>query len=299
MENLEIINKLKALDLSTNPSQEVRNYIDKLAWHIVSVKLSSRKTVIMRARQNCKGERFTSKCDLTYPPKIKSVLNRANLPNESMFYASTWGKDKFPEPYLSTALESSKWFSDNTTKGIKIITFGIWQVIKDIKLAAIFHPEGDYNSNQNLKTIMTYFNNEISKLSTREQDDTMSIMDFFANQFAKKVLDGHEYEYLLSAIFMKFNIERGVDGVLYPSVQMKGEVLNVAISPEITDSSLELKEVKEFKIYKYLDHRILDREAGTDLYSNQTHFQLSPVQGWGQEECLRRLGLKSIDELTA
>lgn len=116
-----------------------------------------------------------------------------------------------------------------------------------------------------------------------------------------KAETNHDYDYLLSATFAETVVDKGLDGVLYPSVIVGGQGFNVAINPEVADSNLDLILAGECSMYKLFENTIVDNETAIELKPNQTNFELisvDPQYHAGQAECLRRLGINSMNELT-
>ncbi len=55
---------------------------------------------------------------------------------------------------------------------------------------------------------------------------------------------------MISAMFSKKACDLGVDGILYPSVKMKGTGLNISLTPECVNSKLSLVSAIKCKVYK-------------------------------------------------
>lgn len=297
------LTELRKLDLSKYPYADVKKQIGQLGrFGCIMVTLHQGKT-IMRARPNYGEERFFSKCDYTYKPQqFNKTFQRASTPQRTMFYASTIPETVQPgeldNPRVIGAYEALSWLRDKTTKGYQKISFGRWLVTKDINLIAIVQHSEFYNQSAYTRELADTFKKFTSAYPDLK-DETLAISDFFAKEFAKdKITKDHDY--LLSATFAETVVDKGLDGILYPSVRVGGQGFNVAIRPETADTNLDLVVAGECSIYKLYDNTIVDNETGIELKPNQTHFELPPVDKQyhaGQAECLKRLGIKSIDEL--
>lgn len=297
------LTQLGQLDLSTYPYAATKKLIGQLGrFGCILVTLHHCKT-LMRARPNYNDERFFTKCDFTYKPQqFNKTFQRASTPNRTMFYASTIPETIQPGELDNTrvigAFEALSWLRDKTTKGYQKISFGRWLVTKDINLIAIVQHDNYYNQSSYTRELADSFKKFTSAYPDLK-DETIAISDFFAKEFAKDKIAG-DYDYLLSATFAETVVDKGLDGILYPSVRVGGQGFNVAIRPEIADTNLDLVVAGECSIYKYYDQTIVDNETGVELKPNQSNFELLPVDKQyhaGQEECLRRLGLKSMDDL--
>ena len=76
------------------------------------------------------------------------------------------------------------------------------------------------------------------------------LAEFVARQFAKKVKDGNNYEYLISAHFANNALETDC-GIIYPSVQVNGKLgFNVALRPDIINSHLDFIDAEKHVLYK-------------------------------------------------
>jgi hypothetical protein len=299
------LDQLRQLDPSSNPYEEVKQLIAELRpFGCIAVNLLPGKTII-RARQNEKDERFFSKCQLTYKPQqFNETYQRASTPNQTMFYGSVIPdiveRNELDNARIISSAETLEWLVDRGTKGIRKITFGRWQVVKPIKLFAVVQHESFRTNNHYTKELYEAFINT-SKNNPEIEEQTIAITDFFANEFAKPVSSDNHLEYIKSATFAETIIDSsGLDGVFYPSVKTKGDGFNIALRPDIADTHLELLVAGECTLYKYYDQSVFDNETAVILNPNQTNFtfhQLNSSYHAGQEKCLEKLGLKSVDEL--
>ena len=270
MQTLELLKELDNLKLSDEPYAQVENFVDELCeYYNLTVPLTN-KTVIIRARCNEGGEHFGSKCDLTYPPKIKcKKCSRAALPNKQMFYACTFENGDIPRSLIAAAIEANFSVEKHNT-----ITFGYWRVVKEIELIAVLPNKSLSNLSPAATILKNKFTNTINNIKPSVvRENSFAIANYFSNNFSKLVIDGCEYEYILSATFSNYLLKRGFGGILYPSIHSNGEVLNIALSPEIVDRSLELEAVREYKF----SQNTFYPESYANLYPGQTHFRLFPI----------------------
>lgn len=299
----ETLNRLTELDLSKYPYEDVKKLIGQLGeTGFITVTFHQGQT-IMRARPNYDGDTFSSKCELTYKPQqLNNTYQRASTPKRTMFYGSSI-PENIQEGQLNNkrvigALEALPWLRDNGTKGYQKISFGRWIVNADINLIAIVQHDSFYNSSSYTRELYDSFKKFFSQFPSYKED-TLAIADFFANEFSKEDTN-NDFDYLISATFAKMLVDKGIDGILYPSVRVEGKGFNVAIRPDIADTRLDLVAAGECSIYKYYEHSIVDNDTAIKLTPNQTHFELKEVEPQyhaGQQGCLKRLGLKSMADL--
>lgn len=297
------IDALSKLDLSKYPYDEARKLIGELGkFASILVDLHPGKT-IMRARPNYNGEHFTKASQYSFKPQeFNKTYQRASTPNMTMFYGCVI-PDKREEGELDNtrmigALEALPWLRSKTTKGFQKISFGRWIVKKDITLLAVVQHENYFKESSYTRELVTGFK-EFTKHYPELEEETILISDYFAKEFAKEDT-ANDFDYLLSAAFTQMVVEKGLDGVIYPSVRVGGKGFNVALRPEIANENLELVVAGECSIYKYLDQTMVDNETAVKLEPNQIEFELLPVEAKyhaGSQECLRRIGLSLMSEL--
>lgn len=82
------------------------------------------------------------------------------------------------------------------------------------------------------------------------ETSSIEIAEYLGEQYAKKVIPEENYNYLVSAIFSEIITEQGYDGVLYPSVKLAGEGINIAVKPEVINSKIKFFHAGECTVYK-------------------------------------------------
>ncbi len=298
----QAINILKGLDLTKYPYNEVRKQISNIGVvGQLRVTFHPGKS-IYRARPNSIDEHFYSKCQLTYKPQhFNETYQRASTPNMTMFYGSVLPEEleseELNESRVVPSYEAVPWLRDKSTKGHRKITYSRWFVTQEINLIAIVQHDKYYDNSSYTRRLMKDFKRFLNE-NADKKDETIAFTTFLANEFAKEVKIDHEY--LISAAFAQSMVEKGYDGVLYPSVKLDGTGFNVALTPQAADSKLQLGLVVECSAYKYYEKTVLDNDYQAILYPSQTNFELLKIENddyAGIEECLDQLGLKSIDDL--
>lgn len=294
---LKSINYLNCIDKSKYPTAEILDQIRALEDNgYLSMTLPVGSEII-RARLHNADESFYSKCQLTYSPQqLNKTFKRASTPNNTMFYGSLSQQPaKYSDLRYAPLFECHPWLRDKTTKGYKKITFGIWILLKEVRLVAIVQHDNFKANNPTVKFLHDVFNDML----TKNKEETLEITKFFSREFAKEETN-NDYDYLISAILSEEYIKNGIEGILYPSVRNDGEVFNIAVIPEVADKYMTLVYVAECSVYKYFENLFIDNDSYARLYPNQTNFVLKPFGNEnhaGAEYCLKKLGLLSLDEL--
>lgn len=296
------LQKLRQLDLSTYPHQEIVGLLKQLGKVGAVVVTLHPGRAFVRVRPNNENEIFTKKSELGYKPQhLNKTYQRASTPNRTMLYGSM-----LPEGDTSNdlnariigALEGLPWLRDNISNGVQKVTFSLWEVIKDIHLLGIVQHNDYQNRNPHLKELVEAFNSFMAE-HPEFVERTMMVSDFFAQEYAKMPIE-KDYQYMLSAVYAEMVIDSGLHGIYYPSVRTEGRGLNVAIRPEIADQNIVLAVAGEVMIYKYRDKTIADNISIAQVPLGQDAFLLKPVEDkyhFGEENCLKHLGVNTIDDL--
>lgn len=255
MDKQTIINRLEALDLSQYPYFEIKELIRELGRvGFIIFTLHPGKTI---TRARCDGGLKTVS-DLSYKPQqYNKQCQRASTPMRTMFYGCIVPeKQNIIDTRFISACESSSLIRGGIeTSGEQTITFGKWEVIKDIDLLVVIHKDYFCNADnsllEELKSAYEVFLMKYPELA----NDIDITAKYFAKEFSKKNEDEADYNYLISAIFTEVvTTDHALEGVMYPSVQAGGEYgFNVAITPKSVDTKMKL-------VLAYETHLIKNRE---------------------------------------
>ena len=190
---------------------------------------------VLRTRPN-KDDFFGYIHELSYPPAEFARTDRASLEGKPMFYASVFTKDTEKTkslPRIVSALETIPLLKDIGASGVKVMTQSVWMVNEPIHAFAF--PFSDkykracseidmLNKGWNKTLIMNYSNESIEFFTyigdLMALPQTSCLYDITATCV----------DYILS----NFNFE----GVIYPSVPVEGEGMNICIKPAVVDSKI-------------------------------------------------------------
>ena len=84
----------------------------------------------------------------------------------------------------------------------------------------------------------------------------------------------------MTAFFTNILIKKGIDGVLYPSVQAFGEGLCVAIKPSIAKKTLELEKVLQCRIIRNKNNVELRNEKFCFVKPKAKKFRLKAIENF-------------------
>jgi hypothetical protein len=182
--------------------------------------------MIYRARINPNNKLFTKVSEIS-APKEKYVLKygRANQPSQVIFY----GSETRPVAYLEFVTH----LAETTPIGKEaIITIGAWQLAKELKLVLIFNPslprDNYYNQHHG-----EAFDDFISKMPSEYRKGTNKFFDFIGEEYAK-LSDNNDETYKITCAYSNIIYSHSDgDGLIYPSVQFRGEGFNVALKKDV------------------------------------------------------------------
>jgi hypothetical protein len=298
----ETIAELKALDLSTYPVKEIMagfKKFGKIAYKEVTLHPGKK---IIRASPNKPGETFLTAKRLSYKPQeLNDCYQRASTPETTRFYGSITpeglSEEELSHERYVVSLEVSKWLRNNKTCGLGKITYSRWDVTKDVRLIAIAHRNQFYDASSYIRKLVTSFDEDLKKFPELTEE-TLAVSDYIAGEFAKEEYEP-DYHYIVAALFTDMVVRHGFDGVLYPSVRVRGG-FNIALTPDAADHNLKFIGAGECLIYKRFKNSIIDNATVSVDIDKKNNFSYSPIAReyqFGEQEVLRRLGIKSINDL--
>lgn len=250
--------ELKALskNLKLVDEEKIRNVIkillSKMPINIVDFH-KGRK--IERAVGNSNdSELHTSISRLSYKPaELNETNQRASLQGKTMFYGSALflggpsSEEEIMYERIIGCSEANELLREDID-GENYMTFAKWDVIEDIPMACFIDPHKKYDSDY-LTKIQTKQNKFIEEIIQDKEDIELikDIYSFISNEFSKKVSEREDY--IISAIISDLLASENY-GVYYPSVQVFGQGMCVAIPPNTADRKLQFKKALMCRIEK-------------------------------------------------
>jgi hypothetical protein len=299
MDITTIIERLKNLDLSTYPKDEILsllNQVGKIGHVVVTI---HRGKSVTRARPNYNGERFEKKSDYSFKPQeYNKTYQRASTPNQTMFYATsipdTLQPGELDNMRAVGVAETIPMLRDKTKSGYQKISFGRWYVQEDIHLLAIIQKDKYAEESSYTKELADAYQRFIASTPNDILERSLSYTTFLADEFSKEDIQ-NDYDYMISALFSELTTQRGLDGIFYPSVRVGGKGFNIAITPEAT-KKMGLYVAGECSLYKLKDLCVVGNDAIVELKGNEEVFKLVDKERY-EKECLAQLGVTSIEDL--
>ena len=265
----DVITKLKALDLSHSPVEEIYSLMDKFPPIVMlNTTYDAREDypkMMERAVQNSKKEpEFNTIERISFTlPEWNTVYKRASTPNNTMFYATPM-VEEYGEKFLDYAritismeacdlLREVEFSMDDNKRDI---TFGLWEVIGQLNMVTIFDPTKDYK----LPLLQRLKENYLAHINQHPElkATTLEFLTYLSQEFSKPVKDKDNNQYMISAIFSEIAVnKRGYDGVIYPSVKADGIGLCIALHPNA------MNKLKPVLVSQY---NIVRDEEGAKIY---------------------------------
>jgi hypothetical protein len=181
--------------------------------------------------------------DLSYNPNLESIgWGRCNQPGDPIFYASN-SPEGLPREIHARVGD--------------ILNLGYWRSPVPVLLSTFGFSE---NVRKRMGTILRFPAGQPEPDSTALNASTIKAYQFLMDAFTETVEPNEEHKYMLTTaiyaiisgdvgplVFDSVSKER-FDGVTFPSIATRGNLVNFALRPQVVDSSLELFRVEAFEV---------------------------------------------------
>lgn len=232
----DILNKLSSLDLKQYPFEDIYECLFAMNGILpIIITTIHPGTIIVRGRNYNKNEDFSLARSHSYPPSVYVNSNgRANLIHSSVFYGSINPIDiDGPKARMTILCEIGKTYRKNAVD--ETIVFSSWEVISPLELVTICSSHLYTSLNPDMAALRKEFCRKYSNFPG------FKVIQFLGDEFSKIVDDDKNYEYLITGVFSDIICGcNNYDGVYYPSVQIGGAGMNVALKPEAVNRCLRL-----------------------------------------------------------
>ena len=168
------------------------------------------------------NEKLNNTKYITYPPaKLITKYQRVNRPGQSVFYCCAGRRVPFFECFVKT--------------GDKLI-LSQWKTVSRL-----------------LVNNIGYLNDNIMGLQPKSLDElkeaNILIRNFIDEEFTKNVNEGEEYLYKITIALAEKHFSDDIfNGLLYPSIAIKGRSDNLALKPHYVDKNLMIERVEFIQI---------------------------------------------------
>ncbi len=274
---IDLIRRFKGINLRQIEEENILDLITEIGETPAMLAEYHSGKHIYRARLNDnEHEDFVKIDDLSFKPqKFNKTYQRASTPINTMFYGAIVPENRdgeiiSDEKYIG-AFEVVKFLRDPSKKiGEKTITYGIWRVDSTISTPSIFNVNVDKIKVNWLKEVAENFYKGL-EVYPEYKENAILLHGYLSKEFSKYVPEKVDYQYKISSIYSRRATELGHDGILYPSVKVKGEGLNIALTPDCVATKMTLISAVKCKVYKKCEKIIINNlKRGTVNYDSET-----------------------------
>ena len=190
---------------------------------------------VLRTRPN--GDDFFSYVyELSYPPAEYARTDRASLAGKPMFYASAFTKNAnktHAYPRIVSALETITLLRSKGATGVKCMTQNLWNVNDNIHMFAFPFSEKYKRACEEIGMLKSGWETLLRESYSKESIEFFTyIGDLMAEINTSCLYDVTAtcVDYILT--HFKF------EGVLYPSVPLEGEGINICLKTNVVDDKI-------------------------------------------------------------
>ncbi len=222
-------------------------------------------TEFWRARPNDAGKLFLSPLDFAYPKwenisQDKWRHDRFNLPGESMWYLSNSRNACISE--IKPEIGSIVSCAYIRYKGPKFLKFLLLDKTTLKKSDPVLSQLIDLS--KKIKGIK----------HTQQQIKALLLVDELMKQIATRKIDGNKrFEYIPSIVIQKLSELQNCDGIIYPSIALNKDAINVAfLNPKLDEFNFCLYQAIQFKVVDAETDKYYEVEPiwiGKNLHENQ------------------------------
>ncbi|MCF8408125.1 MAG: hypothetical protein K9G36_04055 [Crocinitomicaceae bacterium] len=287
----KILNKYQEINLKGVSYPKLFSQIYKdLRFIPFTTSILKKDSVIERARINKNDEIFFSEREISYRTDIEKVttFGRANSPYKSLFYGSIVS-EKIQNPRIVNLIETEETFRVKSNVEIELIyTVGKWRLLDEIEVAEIVFSKKVREQNKKTKEAFEFYVENLKKDYPEDYEYYIRVLDFFSDQFSKKEINCDD-DYKFSVIYMDLALEKGLHGIIYPSVRTEYLGNNIALPISVVDEFLCLEIAAMFKVNKNGNITLIDNaKIATDLGPMNSKFV------WEDEEELKENQINKI-----
>lgn len=249
--NNPVVEKLKLLDLNNVEVQEIISLFDNFNFlgYISNIIKKGSQICRMRIIDVEKEKIPINSKELSYNPNPSSEYGRCHIINESIFYGSI--NTELIKNYHNIFFEVTNHSSRQKNRLYFVVSS--WILQEDLNVIEL----GSYlkHSNCSLKKRNEFINN-IPHLPYYKKVWSKQLDDFLSKEFSKQITNNFEYK--ISAAFSSYMFNRGIQGIIYPSVQTNGAGLNIALEKSVVDNQLITPNHAIFGVQYYRNKRSQD-----------------------------------------
>lgn len=210
---------------------------------------------VYRTRENFNQEIFWLESQLSFNTNYSLIkLSRANLPNQSTFYASLPIKNEYSYHRVTSILEAGKLYYEPFEKGFKYYTQSSWKIIKPFDVSVLCFDEDAIVKETEMTNAYNVWNNEMDLRYPNSKNEYYCFLNYISKYFSRSTNELSECDklknYVVSTAFYNSLISNtNVCGLLYSSATTESSSTTLACPPNIARNFLKMESVVMFKAY--------------------------------------------------
>jgi hypothetical protein len=233
----------------------IKNSLDQLIIPFPAISINIGK-YLFRSRRHLNNKTFFN--------EISDISQRPDIFNITIFYCS--------DQHEIAIAETSPILRQNLDLESDIITTGIWQVKKELRVASLLNHPLNKGQNPAQHFLDTKAKDLIESFRNEHTDQLLKLHRFISNEFLKPI-DENSNKYLISCAFSNYIYGNSgydtclkkrteLDGLIYPSAIFPIFGMNLALKPSvITDGKLILVGARKSKLIKQNDIQYIEIET--------------------------------------
>lgn len=200
-------------------------------------------------------------------------FGRANEPFQSIFYCA----DEKETAYF----ETSKLVRENAMNTSEYYSLSIWETKREFNIAYL-PIDNVFSKNHTVELL----NNDFKIKTEKYKNNVSKNLQYFLNKIAEefsKHSSTKDFNYLITCAFSNYIYEtqmslmhsETIDGICYPSVQLKSRGLNFAIKPELIENrDIDLEKVAYNKMQLYFPDKYYNTEEDESKKINYDNWSI-------------------------
>ena len=178
--------------------------------------------------------------DLSYPPLEFATINRASREGEQIFYCSN--------------LESVPFFELNLSVGDKLVV-SKWKTTRKLLVNNVGYVDKTFEQLKSGRKNGNWWDYLGPIPKEKKQDQNFIIRDYLASKFSRPIANDYNDYYKLTIAIAEHHFSSDIfDGLIYPTIQMRGNADNFAVKKSFVDSGgIELVDVYFIEITEIHD----------------------------------------------
>ena len=283
----EVLQKIEEANLSvTSDFTSMNQLLTSLGSIPLMTGMLMPGALVMRTRCEISSlyettQRINSQSDISYRRDFNNVgIGRVNLAGEPVFYGCVVNHDKKAKNAIPLAAAACFAETNKDRNAMRqTMAAGIWRVVKPISFGIMVQQSDLAKANsfirQSLLPKYKFFRGD-----NRTSVASQLVSNYLADLYSRPVEQGEEHKYVIGACFATSLFLQGLDSIIYSSVATGGIAPNVAILPEVVDTSLELIKVRAMNMKRMGVASHAEKGAYHCDPSNKRSFKASEAFSW-------------------